>query len=212
MNLSSFDRFAIDYQKGRIIFCEYEPGDTFYLIQKGRVQLTKIIGSIEKTIDILNPNEIFGEMAILEESPRSASAIALDNVRLLAFNRENFQSLMQGTPQIALKLLKLFSKRIFDQSRRLMILKLSNVQARIADVFLMLDEGSPVADENDDSRTFYTTISDIAHWAGISTDEARVVINQFASQRRIEVFNDRIVVHNIHDLARFVTSQRKKEQ
>ncbi len=110
------------------------------MIQSGRVQILKIMGDIEKTIDILQPGEIFGEMAILEEAPRSATAVALDQVKALEFNRENFEILMQGNPQIALKLLKLFTKRIYDQKRRFMILTLDNIEARVADVFLMLAE------------------------------------------------------------------------
>ena len=80
-DLSVFERFAVTFQKGDIIFCEYEPGDNFYLIQEGSVQIVKIMGNIEKIIDILYPGEIFGEMAILEEAPRSATAMANEKVK-----------------------------------------------------------------------------------------------------------------------------------
>ena len=140
LDLSVFERFAVTFQKNEIIFCEYEPGDTFYLIQSGRVGIVKIMDDIEKTIDVLQPGEIFGEMAILEEAPRSATAVAMDAVKALEFTRENFEILMQGNPQIAVKLLKLFTKRIYDAKRRFLILTLDDVQARVADVFVMLSE------------------------------------------------------------------------
>lgn len=209
VDLSMFDRFAVTFRKNDIMFCEHEPGDTFYLIQSGRVQIVKIMGDIEKIIDILYPGEILGEMAILEEAPRSATAIALDQVRALEFNRENFEVLMQGNPQIAFKLLKLFTKRIYDQKRRFMILTLDDVQARVADVFLMLAETQAPPDSGKDERAFNTTIDDIAHWAGMSTDKCRQVLNHFATQRRIEIYPDKIVVQNINDFARFVNSRRK---
>jgi len=66
MDLTSFGRFSRTFQKGEIIFSEFEIGDTFYLIQSGRVQLVKLIGDIERTLDILQPSEMFGEMAILK--------------------------------------------------------------------------------------------------------------------------------------------------
>jgi CRP/FNR family transcriptional regulator, cyclic AMP receptor protein len=211
LDMSMFERFAVTFQSGDIIFCEYEPGDTFYLIQSGRVQIVKIMDDIEKTIDYLNPGEIFGEMAILDAAPRSASAIAADSVKALEFNRENFEVLMMGNPQIALKLLKLLAKRIYDQKRRFMILTLDDVQARVADVFLMLDEANPVRDEElTRDRTFSTTVDDIAHWAGMSPDKCRDVLNHFASQRRVEIYADRIVVQNINDFTRFVNSRRGK--
>ncbi|MCF7927705.1 MAG: Crp/Fnr family transcriptional regulator [Spirochaetales bacterium] len=211
LNLSMFERFAVTFQAGDIIFCEYEPGDNFYLIQSGRVQIVKIMGDIEKTIDILNPGEIFGEMAILEEAPRSATAIAYEKVKALEFNRENFEVLMRGNPQIAMKLLKLFTKRIYDQKRRFMILTLQDEQAKVADVFLMLNELNPVADPEEDEREFKTSIEDIAHWAGMSPGACREIIHHFASQRRVELQKDKIIVKNIHDFERFVGSRREQK-
>jgi len=208
--MSMFNRFQITKKAGEIIFCEFEPGDAFYLIQSGKVRIMKIMGDIEKTIDILPQGEFFGEMALLEEAPRSASAIATTDVKLLEFNRANFEILMQGNPQIVLNLLKIFSKRIYDQKRRFMILTLDDIQARVADVFLMLDENNPPAEPSETQRTFNTSPSDIAHWAGISPAKCMEVVNHFINQRRLEVFNDRIVVRNIADFSRFVNSRRKK--
>ncbi len=212
MDLSNpaFERFAVTFQPGDIIFCEHEPGDSFYLIQAGRVQISRIMADIEKTIDILQPGEIFGEMAILEEAPRSANAIALDPMKALEFNRANFEILMRGNPQIALKLLKLFTKRIYDQRRRFMILTLDDVQAKVADVFLMLAEGEGTNNQESNERTFRTSVEDVAHWAGISPEKSREVLSHFASQRRIEIYQDRVVVRNINDLIRFVNSRRRQ--
>ena len=212
LDMSIFNRFARNYAKGDIIFCEHEPGDTFYLIQSGRVQIVKVLDDIEKNIDILQPGELFGEMAILEEAPRSATVIALDQVKALEFNRENFDILMQGNPAIALKLLKLFTKRIYDQKRRFMILTLDDPQARLADVFLMLNETQPSHTEDEDERVFQTSVDDIGHWVGMSPDECRQILNHFATQRRIEIFPDRIVVRNINDFQRFVNSRRNAQR
>ncbi|MDR2158488.1 MAG: Crp/Fnr family transcriptional regulator [Treponema sp.] len=210
MDLAAFGRFTRTFQAGEMIFSEFEPGDTFYLIQSGRVELVKIIGDIERTLDILQPSEMFGEMAILENSPRSATAIALDTVKVLEFNSQNFEILMLGNPQIALKLLRMFTKRIYDSKRRFMILTLEEPQAKIADVFLMLDETQANIDRSTERREFKTSVDDIAHWAGMSINETRDVIGSFVKQRRMEMYPDRIVVMNINDFSRFVNSRRKK--
>ena len=208
-----FKRFSKTFQKDSIIFCEYEPGDNFFLIQSGRVQIVKIMGDIEKTLDILQSPEIFGEMAILEGAPRSATALAIDTVKVLEFNRANFEVLMMGNPQIALRLLKVFTKRIWDQKRRFMILTLDDPQAKIADVFLMLDETNSAVrggEQEGEKREFKVTMDDVAHWAGMSPAEVQTLIGHFANQRRLEVFPDKIVVKNINDFIRFVNSRRKK--
>jgi CRP/FNR family cyclic AMP-dependent transcriptional regulator len=214
LDLSMFERFAKTFDAGQIIFCEYEPGDSFYLIQSGRVKIVKIFGSIEKTIDILKPGEFFGEMALLENAPRSASIVALDDCKLLEFNRSNFEVLMTGNPQMALKLLGLFAKRIHDQKRRFSILTLADEHARVADVFVMLAEDLEVEDEDADTgkRVFNHSVADIAHWAGMTPDRCREVLNHFQEQRRVSVYQKHIEVTNIHDLIRFVSSRRKVQE
>ncbi|MDR1411679.1 MAG: Crp/Fnr family transcriptional regulator [Spirochaetaceae bacterium] len=210
MNLDAFSRFARDFAPGEIIFSEYEPGDTFYMIQTGRVELVKMFGQVEKILDIIGPSEMFGEMAILESAPRSATAIALDAVKVLEFNHKNFEILIMGNPQIALRLLKIFAKRIYDSKRRFMILTLPDPQAKIADVFLMLDETTPDLERWNESREFKTTVDDIARWAGMNIAQAKEIISHFVTQHRMEIFSDRIIVKNINDFSRFVSSQRKK--
>jgi len=204
LNLASFARFVRVFQPDEIIFSEYEPGNTFYLIQSGRVKLVKNAGEFERTLDILQPTEMFGEMAILENSPRTASAIAIDEVKVLELTEQNFEILMHGNPQIAFKLLRIFSKRIYDSKRRFMILTLPNTQLKVADVFLMLDETMANIDKTENVREFIATSDDIAHWAGISAQQAKETLNHFVTQRRIEMYPDRIVVKNINDFFRFV--------
>ena len=210
MDMAAFGRFARTYQAGEMIFSEFEPGDNFYLIQSGRVQLVKLVGDLEKTLDILQPSEMFGEMAILENSPRSATAIALDPVTALEFNSQNFEVLMLGNPQIALKLLKMFCKRIYDSKRRVMILTLVEPQAKVADVFLMLDESQTDIDKSTDRREFMVTVDGVAHWAGMAVNETKVILGHFVNQSRVEILKDKIIVKNINDFARFVNSRRKK--
>jgi CRP-like cAMP-binding protein len=210
MDMAAFGRFARTYQAGEMIFSEFEPGDTFYLIQSGRVRLVKLVGDFEKTLDILQPSEMFGEMAILENSPRSATAIALDTVTALEFNSQNFEVLMLGNPQIALKLLKMFCKRIYDSKRRVMILTLGEPQAKVADVFLMLDESQTDIDKSTDRREFMVTVDGVAHWAGMAVNETKVILGHFVNQSRVEILKDKIIVKNINDFARFVNSRRKK--
>ncbi len=203
-SLPAFSRFAKKFEPGDVIISEYEPGDCFYLIQSGQVQLVKSVNGKKKNLDILMPSEFFGEMAILENSPRSATCVAIDNVEVLEFNKENFEILITGNPQIALILLKLFCKRIYDQKRRLKILVLQDKQAKIGDVFLMFDEMNSSASSHERARKFNLTISDLSHWTGLSVDEVRDEVNKFVEKRKLEVYDSYIVVTNIVDMKRFV--------
>ena len=200
--LPGFERFVKTFERDSVIISEHEPGETFYLIQSGSIQLVKCVNGVRKNLDILHPGEFFGEMAILENSPRSATCVAIDKVEVLEFNKANFEVLITGNPQMALILLKLFCKRIYDQKRRLKILLIAEPHARLASVFMMFDEMNPSTNAVDKSRRFNLTISDLSHWSGLPGDVVRDEVNKFVEKRRIEVFDTYIIVKNIVDMRR----------
>lgn len=206
---SLFDKFGKVFEPGQIIFCEYEPGLDFYFIQDGQVKIIKTFGDSQKTLDVLSKGDILGEMAILEQEPRSASAIAIDRVKTLQFNRENFDTLMNGHPQLALKLLVIFSKRIYDAKRRLQILLLDDVQSKVADVFLMLAEKDPNYGHLQ-QIVFSITVDDVANWCGMPSTEVQKVLTNFQKQGKIELYADRIVVSNINDFTRLIAAKKKQ--
>jgi CRP-like cAMP-binding protein len=203
------EKFGIEYSPNEIIFCEFEPGNEFYFVVSGRVAIVKVINNREKTLDILHQGDVFGEMAILEEEPRSASAIAMDPVKVLKFHRDNFDNLLQGNPQLAYKLLVVFSKRIYDAKRRLMILLLNEPQLKVMDVMNMLAEQDPLLDLQE-PITLKVTPKEISNWAGMTIDEAQKALTHLVNLGKIELFADKVIVKNIRDFQRSVNSRRKQ--
>jgi CRP-like cAMP-binding protein len=203
-----FDKFTVEFAPNELIFCEFEPGNEFYIIQSGRIKIVKIVNNTEKTLDVLKPGDVFGEMAILEEEPRSASAIAVEHSRLLKFHRDNFDALIQGNPQMAYKLLVIFSKRIYDAKRRLMILLLEEPQLKVMDVLNMLAEDDPHLDLQG-PIILRCNIQEVANWAGMQINDVQKILTHFNQLGKIELFNDRIHVKNIRDFQRVVNSRRK---
>ena len=210
--LPAFKRFQKTYENGQVIITEFERGETFYLIQSGTVQLTKCINDANKNLDILKPGEFFGEMAILDNTPRSATCVARGHVECLEFNKANFEMLITGNPQLALILLKIFCKRIYDQKRRLRILVIADPQARIADVFCMFDEmnGTPIG--ADRRRKFQVSEQDIIHWSGLPPNTVKDELKRFVTSRKIEMFDTYILVNNIVDMHRIVETKTENKR
>jgi CRP/FNR family cyclic AMP-dependent transcriptional regulator len=211
MDASMFDRFGVTYEPDDIIFCEYEPGKDFYILQDGRVKVTKIVSDMEKTLDIFHPGDIFGEMAIIEDQPRSATAIAIDRVKLLKFNKENFDLLLQGNPQLAFNLLKIFSNRIYDAKRRLLILTLPDIESRVCDVFLMLAENQHISPKSTNPVTFNTKVEEIGHWCGEKASKVKEILGNFSDTGKIQIYEDRVVVKNLYEMFRIVKNRRKAQ-
>ncbi|MDR0527195.1 MAG: cyclic nucleotide-binding domain-containing protein [Spirochaetaceae bacterium] len=209
----SIEAQNIVYNDGEIIFAEFERGDKFYLIQSGSVEIIKTFGEASKTIDILKPGETFGEMALLEDSPRSATAIALGETKLTAFGRDGFEQLVLTNPQLAFRLLKMFVRRIYEAKRRALILGLNEPNARVADVFLMLDENNThTSVSTETKREFTVTIDSIARWAGLSVSQAKESVGYYIKLGYLELYKDKFVIKNINNFIRIVSMARGKHK
>lgn len=210
LNENIFEKFGIGFNPGDVIFVEYEPGDSFYMLQSGRVKISKVVLEKEKLLDILQPGDVFGEMAIIEDAPRSATAIAVDEVKVLEFKKENFEVIMKTNPAMALKLLKIFAKRIFEQKRRLMILTLEEDESKVLDVLLMLAEQKGINPNSIEQVELDTNEEQIASWAAIKAEVCKKVLSHYAKLGRIETYPQKIIVKNINEIQRLISSKRKK--
>jgi len=203
-----FKKFGVEYSPNEIIFCEFEIGTEFYFVQSGKVKIVKVINDMEKTLDVMTTGDVFGEMSILEQEPRSATAIAIDYVKLLKFHRDNFDSLLEANPQLAYKLLLIFSKRIYDAKRRLMILLLDEPSLKVMDVLIMLAEQDVHLDLRKEVN-IPVAAQQVASWAGMSLRIVQEELDKLQKFNKIELFRDHIVVKNIRDFQRIVTTRRK---
>ena len=99
-------------QGGDVLFEEGEPGDCFYVVSKGAVEISKSIpgGGAEK-LAVRRAGEAFGEMALLNDAPRSASATALEETEVLTLSREDFEPLI-GLDSLAMRMLQVLSKAL----------------------------------------------------------------------------------------------------
>ncbi len=206
-----FQKFGKEFKPGQMIFCEWEPGDSLYIIVKGKVKIVKIFGKTQKTLDVMEEGSIFGEMALLEEEPRSASAIAITDTKLLEFNKENFNMIIQKYPQLVYNLLIIFAKRIYDAKRRLKNLLIDDYTTRVIDVFLMLSEHNPNAWQLN-SITLQTTIDDVANWCGLPVAEVNNIVMTLVKQGKIELYADKIVVPNLKEIQRIVQTKLKSKR
>ena len=93
---------------GETIFLEGQPGDFLYAIVAGEVEIKKG----DKVLALLGEGEIFGEMAILDNSPRSASAIAKTDCKVVRVNQDRFLKLLIGTPFFAVEVMRVMSERL----------------------------------------------------------------------------------------------------
>jgi CRP/FNR family cyclic AMP-dependent transcriptional regulator len=109
---SLFQKYGTYVEAGKVIFKEGETGDTMYIIQQGRVKITKRVVDVEKILMVLGKGEFFGEMALIRQTKRTATATAVDNCELLAFNRNGFLSMISKNSNIAMNIIETLCLRL----------------------------------------------------------------------------------------------------
>lgn len=202
--------FSRSYSDNDVIFLEHELGYELYIIQQGKVKITKIVDNNEIMLAVLQPGDIFGEMAILENKPRSASAISFGESVMLAVNKDNFQSMVTSQPQLATKIITLLSERIWTSYRQFANLLISDPLGRVYDTLLTQVEKNRVKIEKNTQYTFEFGSNELITMVGLPPDKGRILMRQLFDNNKIKMVNNKIQVLDLDELAKQVSYYRKK--
>ena len=118
---AALPRFRQRYRKSEVIFEEGSTGSEMYLIHSGRVLLSVGRNEGERTpLVVLNPGDFFGEMALVDDSPRSTAASAVeDDTELIVIDRARFLFMVRQQPEFALSLMHTLCQRLREMDKRL---------------------------------------------------------------------------------------------
>jgi CRP/FNR family cyclic AMP-dependent transcriptional regulator len=166
-----------EVKKRQPIYLQGDPANTVYLLKKGRVKISSTAPSgKEVTFEILEAGEIFGE---LEESPREASAEALDDTLICAINREDFDRYLRDHPDLTVKLTKLIGFRLRKIHSRVEDLVFRDVPARLAHVLLELIETAGVPEASGIRIRAKLTHQELANLVGCSRETVSTLLGHF---------------------------------
>lgn len=212
MNPNNQEGLIKTFKDNTVIFCEHEIGSELYILQQGQVKITKIIDNNEKTIAILKPGDIFGEMAIIDNKPRSATAIAYGNVNSMAINNENFQAMVASQPQLATKLIKLLSDRLWTGYRQLANNLMKDPVGRLFDALLLQVEKEQVPIQKA-PYTFEFGPKELAGMVGLNPNEGKMAVSELLKNKKFKLVENgkKIQCLDLEELAKEVTIYKNKE-
>jgi CRP-like cAMP-binding protein len=189
--LSSRRRFP----KDTVVFFENEEGDFFFMILEGRIKVT-ILGDDgrEVILSMLGPGDFFGEMALLDNEPRSATAIAVEESELLQLHRTDFQSVLTDNRSIQHALIKILTGRLRRANHQISTLALLDVYGRVARVIVDMarEEGRRLRDGRIAFRR--ATHQEIANRIGTTRETVTRMLKDLERQGLIHVEGKEIVV------------------
>lgn len=189
-------------RKDEIVFYEDEEGDFFFVILKGRVKVT-LLGipdrftrgnGREVVLSVLGPGDFFGEMALVDNEPRSATAVATEDAELLCLHRSDFQSALTDIRGVTHMLLRSLTSRLRRANHQLATLAIVDGYGRVARA--ILDLGREVGKRGRDGRIVMKKISpaQIADNVGTPRETVTRMIADLKKQGLLEIKADKVVL------------------
>lgn len=181
---------AKSYPRGSVILFEDDPGDSLFVVRSGRVKVV-LIGEDgrEVILGVLGVGEHFGELALIDDRPRSAHVIAMEDSDLLVLRREDFRARVESSPSVAWSLLTELSRRLRRADDKIGGLVLLDVPGRIARLLLDMAEesGGPQIEKTLTHQT-------IAQMIGASRETVSRAMKEFQDSGWISVERRRITL------------------
>jgi CRP/FNR family transcriptional regulator, cyclic AMP receptor protein len=183
------------YPKDSVVFFENEQGDFFFMILEGRIKVT-ILGDDgrEVILSLLGSGDFFGEMALLDNEPRSATAIAVEDTELLSLHRNDFQSVLSDNRSITMGLIKVLTARLRRANHQISTLALLDVYGRVARVIVDMarEEGRRLKDGRIAFRR--ATHQEIANRIGTTRETVTRMLKDLERQGMIHIEGREIIV------------------
>jgi CRP/FNR family cyclic AMP-dependent transcriptional regulator len=163
------------YPKGSVILFEDDPGDALFVVRAGRVKVVLVAeDGREVILGLLGVGEHFGELSLIDDQPRSAHVIAMEESTLLVLRRDDFRRRVEQSPSVAWSLLTELSRRLRRADGKIGSLVLLDVPGRIARMLLdAADEGKSELIEKP------LTHQTIAHLIGASRETVSRAMREF---------------------------------
>jgi CRP-like cAMP-binding protein len=131
-----FQRFGKEFPKGHVLFKEGDSGKEMFVLQSGKVAISKRVRDIEKVLATLGPGEFFGEMAIISNKPRNASATVAEDAKLLVIDPKTFEGMIRGNSEISVRMIKKLAERLSEADAQIENLLLSDPSSRVVNHLL----------------------------------------------------------------------------
>lgn len=130
-----------NYPKGRTIVSEGEPSQSLFILLSGRAKVQRSDSEGKEVIlAVIGSGEFFGEMSIIDDSPRSASVITLESCDFMSINKESFKSMLMQSPEICMQIMRGLVRRLREADQKIETLALLSVYGRVAKVLLDFSE------------------------------------------------------------------------
>ena len=186
----------VEYKKGQMIYNQDQPSTSIFLIIEGRIKVSRLADDGHQVVvDIYQPDEFFGESALLNLPHRCEQATALENTRLMAWTATEIEDIVTKRPRLAVALLQILVQRTIDFTHRIQSFSVDNIARRLARSLIRFSERLGTAEEDGSVRMTPFTHELLSQYVGTSREIVTHYMNQFRRQGYLKYSRKGIVIY-----------------
>lgn len=188
------------YPKNKMILMEEDKGDTFFILDKGSVKVTRISeDGREIILSILHEGDFFGEMTILDGEARSANVVSLEETEVFVLHRTDFLDILEQYPRISVMILQELAGRIRKSDTLIESLSLGDAEERIGLTLLRIAEDQGIYKSGSVFIESLPYQQEIANMAGTSRETVSRTLKMFEDQGLIEKEGHQLTIHQYEE-------------
>jgi len=190
-----------EIQKAQPIYFAQDPSNSIFFLKRGRVKLTRTSpDGKEMIVALMNPGDVFGEMAVVDDSERNDYASTMDECLICAISKNDFRDFIQKNPSLNLKLTKLIGFRMRKYSERIEGLVFKDANQRVVSFILNMadDQGKKIGDEIFVKP--FLTHNDIASLTACSRQTVNSILTSLREEGLIDFDRRKLIIKNKSEL------------
>lgn len=204
-----YERFGREFKTGTVLFKDGEPGREMFVLQAGKVRISKTVRDVEKTLVVLGPGAFFGEMSILNNKPRSATATVEEDAKILVIDPKTFEAMVRGNAEIAVRLIKTLAGRLQEADDQIENLLLKDHNSRVVH---FLAHATKHGKQGPDGLVVEMTVKELAGKVGLDLEPVNEVLNKLIRAKLVRIVENGLVIHDVQKLREFLEFLEMKEK
>jgi CRP-like cAMP-binding protein len=183
------------FNKGEIILLEDDAGTALFIIINGKVKVSRSSNDGKEVIlTILNADDFFGEMAILDGQKRSATVSAIETSEVFVIQRDDFINLLYAHPEISIALLQELTRRLRNADMKIKSLSLKDAEGKVATVILQIADDIGKIKHGKVEIEKLPLQQDLANMAGTSRETISRTLHSFAKKGLVEMDGNKLII------------------
>jgi CRP/FNR family transcriptional regulator, cyclic AMP receptor protein len=205
-----FSKYGRKTKTGEVLFRTGEKGAEMFVVRSGKVRIVVSSRGIEKTLAVLGPGEFVGEMSVLTDQPRSATAIVEEDAELLVVGVRVLEEMVVHNTEIALRLIRKLARRLESADALIRVLLYRDPKERVIENLKRLARIHDVGGSA--PLRFKTDFGEMADQVGLEVAEVEDIMLRLVNAGFVRLEDDNWVIAEVEDIDDFLAFLKLKEQ